>query len=89
MKRRTEITIETERFLVIRRRRINEVPFCSLCGGRAPMLSVEEAARCEGLSQLEVFRLVDSGRVHFVVTTEGRLFVCRESLVGERAVRRA
>lgn len=89
MQKRTEITIETERFMVIRQRRINEVPSCSLCGGRAPMLSIDEAARTEGSSQLEIFRLVDSGRVHFVVTTEGRLFVCPDSLVGERAVRRA
>ena len=72
MLRRTEITIETERFLVVSRRSESMVLWCSQCGQMVTMLTIHQAARMLGPST--------SGLLHFAITPEGRLFICSDSL---------
>jgi hypothetical protein len=72
MLKRTEITIETERLLVVSRRSERTVLWCNQCGQMAPMITVYEAARLLGFAT--------SGLLHFVITPEGRLFICFDSL---------
>ena len=72
MLKRTEITIETERFLVVSRRSERTVLWCNQCGQMAPMLTVYQAARMLGFAT--------SGLLHFAITPEGRLFICSDSL---------
>lgn len=47
------------------------------------MLVVEAAAAAaSGLTVREIFRLVESGGVHFFETADGLMFVCLNSLKG-------
>lgn len=40
------------------------------------MLTPQEAAMLRSVSQMTVYRWVESGQVHFMETQDGRLFVC-------------
>jgi len=77
MHKRTEITIETERFLIVSRRRDRTVLWCEACASDEPMMTVAEAARD--------FRFVESGLLHFARTPDGQLMICSNSLASERA----
>jgi hypothetical protein len=85
MHKRTEITIETERFLVVSQRRERTIPWCSECDKNVPMLTVYEAATIARTTPLVIFGLAESGRLHCSVSQEGRLFICSNSLASERA----
>ena len=77
MKKRTEITIETERFLVVSQRRAGTILWCQHCGKNVPMLTVDEVATtCSS---------AEANQLHFVRTPEGRLLVCSNSLALARA----
>lgn len=76
MHKRTEITIETERLLVVSRRRDRTILWCNYCAKNVPMLTVHEAARTSGFAE--------AGLLHYAVTPEGRLFICSNSLALER-----
>lgn len=77
MHKRTEITIETERFLIVSRRRDITVLWCEACAGDVPMMTVAEAVRN--------LRFVEAGLLHFARTPDGRLLICSNSLAAERA----
>lgn len=78
-RRRTETTIETQEFWIIRSRRVDRER-CADCADCAGMLTPEEAARVVGVSLRAIYRLVEAGRLHFRETPEGGLFVCPASL---------
>jgi hypothetical protein len=80
MKKRTEITIETERLLVVSQRRGRTVLWCSDCDKKVPMLTVDEAARGAGTTPAVIFELVEAGKLHFAVGLKGQHFVCLNSL---------
>jgi hypothetical protein len=79
MKRKTEITIQTRRVLVVRRRERARL-WCDRCGGQVEMLAAREAVATTGLTERAVFRLAEAGLLHATETTDGRLFVCLDSL---------
>ena len=81
MKRRTEITIETDRLLVLRHhRRAHAEAKCAACGAETPMVTVDEAAAMSRTSSRAIYRLVEAEQLHFTETSEGRLFICPNSL---------
>jgi hypothetical protein len=81
MKRRTEITIKTDRLLVFRQGRRHHTPVrCADCDTETPMLTIDEAATLCRLSTLAVFRLVEAGQIHFTETPDGHLLICPDSL---------
>jgi heterodisulfide reductase subunit C len=80
MKRRTEITIETERLLVISRRNTSALAWCSDCGIQRQMMTPEAVARAASLSTRTVYRLIEAGDLHFNETSDHRLWVCVNSL---------
>ena len=82
MKRRVEITVETERVLLVRGRSVSVTGWCPGCDSRVRMVTPDEAARLLDLSAREIFRRVEGGALHFAETPEGELLVCRESLNG-------
>jgi excisionase family DNA binding protein len=43
------------------------------------MLMPHEAAINAGVSQRTIYRWIEDGRIHFVETTDGSLFVCLTS----------
>jgi len=85
MQKRTEITIETERFLVISQRRSKPMIWCSDCDNELPMVTVVEAARIAGTTPSAISKLAEAGKLHFEVTREGQQFICSNSLASARA----
>jgi hypothetical protein len=80
MQKRTEITIETERFLVVNRRRNKPMLWCSDCDDKVPMLTVVEAARAVCTTPRVISQLAEAGKLHSAVTLEGQHFICSDSL---------
>lgn len=80
MKRRTEITIETERVLVISKRNTSALAWCSACGSQEQMITPEVAAKTISLSTRAVYRLIESDQLHFIETHDNRLWICVNSL---------
>lgn len=78
--RRTEIMVETHRTLrvSVRSRRVRL--FCPACAAEVEMVSAGVAARVAGLSEREVFRLVEAGELHHAEAPDGRLLVCLGAL---------
>ncbi len=79
-KKRTEITVETNRTLVIRRRRTLVATRCERCTERGMMVSVQEAAVLASLSLRTIYALVEAGRVHSTEIQDGGLLICLNSL---------
>jgi hypothetical protein len=84
MHKTTEITIETERFLVVSRRPERANLWCHRCANTVLMLTVDEAARTGCTTPLVISTLAEAGLLHFAVIPEGRLFICSNSLAFER-----
>lgn len=78
MKRMTEITFETEELVAVKARQ-GFKGFCQGCNAFVEMLPVEAAAILTGLSEREIFRLIETGEIHFVEAE--RVFVCRDSSI--------
>jgi hypothetical protein len=85
MQKRTEITIETERFLVVSQRRERAILWCSDCGENLPMLTVYEAAGTAGTTPVVISELARAGQLHVAVTLDGQRFICPNSLASLRA----
>jgi hypothetical protein len=80
MQKRTEITIETERVLIVSPSPEKTIKWCNSCEKNVTMLTIFEAATIAGTSPQLISRLAETGRLHLAVTPEGRLFVCPHSL---------
>lgn len=81
MSRRTEITFEIERVLIVRRnRRKNRTAFCELCQKNTEMLTTDRAALFAKCSSWAIFGWVGLGWLHFTETDESLLIICKNSL---------
>lgn len=80
-RKRTAITIETKRRLVIRSGGRQKVirGWCGACHADQPLITVEYAAFLSDLSVRQLFRQVESGRLHFSEPTDGPR-LCLDSL---------
>lgn len=78
-KRRTEITVETERVMLVRRRETSVLARCEKCGKTVPMLLPEDAAILSGVSLRMVYRRLRAGEMHFREMPDGSLMICSES----------
>ena len=79
--KRTEITIETDRLVVLSKRKVSVVSWCRECNQRVKMITVDEAASIAGVTSRTMYRWADAEKLHFTETSEGRLLICRESLM--------
>ena len=80
MKRRTEITIETDRVFVIRRRTGVQTAWCLRCNELVEMTTPDDAAKLGGISSRTVYRCVEAESLHFTETHDGSLLICLNSL---------
>jgi hypothetical protein len=80
MKRRTEITIETERVLIISKRNTSALAWCSGCGIQGRMITPEAAAKLADVSSRAIYRLIEADELHFVELSDKRLWICENSL---------
>ena len=78
MKTRTEMTLEVDRWLVINRHKRSG--WCAECAHHVEMLSVDEAALSMRVNSRTIFRLAESGRLHFSETPEGLMLICAADL---------
>jgi hypothetical protein len=79
--KRTKITIERERLLVVASRRIERKGWCEACNAEVRMVGSEEAAAITGLGQRSIFRLIEAGQLHFSENPHGALSICLNSLL--------
>lgn len=81
MRRRTEITIEIERHIVVRRNRYKtQTRFCAFCQKNTEMLTTDRAALFAKCSSWAIFGWVGLGWLHFMETEESLLLICKNSL---------
>jgi|KBSMisStaDraftv2_1062788.scaffolds.fasta_scaffold14742_4 hypothetical protein len=79
-KRRVEITIETHEVSTIRVSGSQTITrFCETCGMNTVYLAISGIAAQLGLSETAVFRLVETGRIHFVEGENGTPLICANS----------
>ena len=78
MKQKTEITFEIEETIILRQVAETLTVFCPQCHALVEMITPQIAAALCGLSEREIFRLIENGRLHFVEAE--RVLVCPNSL---------
>lgn len=78
MKQKTEITFEVEETIILRQVAETLTAFCSQCQASVEMITPQHAVALFNLSEREIFRLMEAGKIHFIET--GRVYVCRDSL---------
>lgn len=79
-KKITEITIETEQVVVVRRRAQTTASWCDGCSAFVRMVTPSEAALLTHISARTIYRQAENGELHFTETPEGTLLVCLASL---------
>jgi len=77
MKTRTEVVVETERLVIVNRRRRHA--WCSRCSRQVEMLNVDDAAIFAHVNSRTIFHWAESGVVHSTETAEGLLLICPHS----------
>ena len=77
MRTRTEITLETDRLIVINRPKKKR--WCSACEGHVEMMSIDDAALRAQVNSRTIFRWAESGAVHSSETAAGLLLICPNS----------
>ena len=80
MAKRTEIFIETHETWVSRRPVGRAPVWCFDCLSQPEMFTPEELAHVSRLNVRTICNLIEGGRVHFLETADGGLFVCPASL---------
>ena len=79
-KKRTEITIETERRLIISNRQTSASAWCASCGAQVQMIRADEAAYRACVSSRVIYGQIEKGTLHFLETVGGLLLICLNSL---------
>jgi len=80
IKRRREITVETERSMTVKLERRSACFACADCGAPAEMLSINEAANRARVNWREIVSRIETGEIHFVERETGEIYVCATSL---------
>jgi hypothetical protein len=78
--KRTQITIETSRVLIIRRTRSIRAR-CVECAREVDMVGLEEAGILTGMTPPALRESAATGKWHFSESSEGALLICLDSLV--------
>ena len=83
IKRRTEITIETEQVWIIKQSRQAAPAWCPQCAATTWMIAPQQAALVSEQSLPVIRRQVADGQLHFTETEEGQLLICLNSLLDQ------
>jgi hypothetical protein len=79
-RKKTEISVQIDRMLVISTRLVTSRAWCKSCGKRVVMLRADEAARLAGVSSRTLYRWVEDRLVHFTETQDQLVLVCLDSV---------
>jgi hypothetical protein len=85
-RRRIEITVETERVVIIWRNPPTRA-MCQECGSEADMLDMTTAAELIGMTDRTLRDLVDAQELHLGQSPDGSLRLCLESLLKSKSGR--
>jgi hypothetical protein len=80
MKKKTKLTIETQRLLIIRGGSSYQCAKCEACGEVVRLITVDEAAMLAQVGSRAIYRLVEAEKIHFIETSEELLLICINSL---------
>jgi hypothetical protein len=80
-KRKTRITFESERLLVIRRPTSRAHRWCAACADDVQVVTAEDAAIVADRSMAAICCAIDEARLHAVENGDGLLLVCLNSLL--------
>ena len=64
----------------VMRRRLHFQLFCRQCANDDEFVSLDDAVLFSGLATREIVQLVNEEKLHYLETSGGHLFICRESL---------
>lgn len=78
--RRTNITIETERLLLVKRRH-SESSWCASCAAQVTHVTPETAATWLGISRRTMYRWLETQPLHFTEAADGGVAICLNSLL--------
>ena len=78
MKQKTEIEIELSETVAYSRRSERFETFCPECKSLVEMSTPQVAAILCRLTEREIYRLIETGKIHFVETD--RVLICMKSL---------
>jgi len=79
-KKRTQITIETSRVLIVRRMRSSRT-WCRECAREVDVVDTEEASVLAEMAQPALRECVATGKWHLCESSEGALLICLDSLM--------
>ncbi len=79
--RRTRITVETERRLILKPPRISSESWCADCEAQVTRVTPETAATLMNLSRRTIYQSLETRRLHFTESAEGCVAVCLNSLL--------
>lgn len=78
MNQRAEIVFEKEETVLLRQTSATINEFCCDCGAFTDMATPEALAMISGMSERQIFRLIEGGEIHFY---EGpKVYVCLNSV---------
>ncbi|HKA21609.1 MAG TPA: hypothetical protein VKN18_25255 [Blastocatellia bacterium] len=80
--RRTTLTIQTERLVVMSPSRCL-YGLCADCGDEVRLLTVDQASILARVNSRQIYHLVEAGELHFI-DSECGLLVCFKSLNGSK-----
>ena len=78
MQQKTEIEIEVNETIIYNRSGERVETFCPECKSQVEMSTPQVAAILSRFTEREIYRLVETGKVHFVETD--RVLICLNSL---------
>ena len=76
--RRTNVFVKTEHKFVVRRLFSEEFIFCEQCGEQ--MALAQASADFFGFSSRQIYRLIESEKIHFAETAANEIYVCLTSV---------
>jgi hypothetical protein len=76
----THITVITEEVWAVHKAQVIAEQWCEACAAQVRMVSAEQAAALAKVSARAIYRAVESQQLHFKETSDGRLFICLDSL---------
>jgi hypothetical protein len=78
--KKTQITIETSRVLIVRRMRSSRT-WCRECACEVDAVGLEEASALTGITQPAFRECIETGKWHFSEASDGALLICLHSLM--------
>lgn len=79
-RKRTQITIETSRVLIVRRMRSSRT-WCQECARQVDAVGLDEAGSLTGMTQPALRECVGAGKWHFSESPDGAPLICLDSLM--------